>query len=121
MSEMQVKREAAAHALVWDRMVGTSPWPHLVAFRKRNWAQSGPITLQMTPLGHGHRRCRSDVQTQAVGMQPVDGSQLNHEPVVDHHPRECLLEHRSRNARDLVEMTMQRGIRLASRHAIGTV
>lgn len=36
MSEMQVKREAAAHALVRDRIVGTSPWQHLVVFGKRN-------------------------------------------------------------------------------------
>jgi len=36
MSEVQIKREAAAHALVWDRTVGTLPWQHLVVFRKRN-------------------------------------------------------------------------------------
>ena len=35
MSELQIKREAAAHALVWDRTVGTLPWQHLVVFRKR--------------------------------------------------------------------------------------
>lgn len=36
MSEAQVKREAAVHALVWDRTVGSLPWQHLVVFRKRN-------------------------------------------------------------------------------------
>ncbi|MDQ6685889.1 MAG: methyltransferase domain-containing protein [Pseudomonadota bacterium] len=35
MSEAQIKREAAAHALVWDRTVGSLPWQHLVVFRKR--------------------------------------------------------------------------------------
>lgn len=35
MSEAQIKREAAVHALVWDRTVGTLPWQHLVVFRKR--------------------------------------------------------------------------------------
>ena len=36
MSEAQIKREAAAHALVWDRTVSSLPWQHLVVFRKRN-------------------------------------------------------------------------------------
>ena len=36
MSEAQIKREAAAHALVWERTVGVLPWQHLVVFRKRN-------------------------------------------------------------------------------------
>jgi precorrin-6B methylase 2 len=36
MSEAQIKREAAVHALVWDRTVGTLPWQHLMVFRKRN-------------------------------------------------------------------------------------
>ena len=36
MSEAQIKREAAVHAFVWDRTVGTLPWQHLVVFRKRN-------------------------------------------------------------------------------------
>ncbi|GAC1529941.1 MAG: class I SAM-dependent methyltransferase [Ramlibacter sp.] len=36
MSEVQIKREAAAHALVWDRTVGTLPWQHLVVFRRRS-------------------------------------------------------------------------------------
>ncbi len=36
MSEVQIQREAAAHALVWDRTVATLPWQHLVVFRKRN-------------------------------------------------------------------------------------
>mgnify|MGYP003434223502 FL=1 len=35
MSEAQIKREAAVHALVWERTVGTLPWQHCVAFRKR--------------------------------------------------------------------------------------
>jgi precorrin-6B methylase 2 len=34
MSEAQIKREAAVHALVWERTVGTLPWQHLVVFRK---------------------------------------------------------------------------------------
>ena len=36
MSEAQIKREAAVHALVWERTVGTLPWQHFVVFRKRN-------------------------------------------------------------------------------------
>ena len=36
MSEEQIKREAAVHALEWDRTVGTLPWQHLVVFRKRS-------------------------------------------------------------------------------------
>jgi precorrin-6B methylase 2 len=35
MSEAQIKREAAVHALVWERTVGSLPWQHLVVFRKR--------------------------------------------------------------------------------------
>ena len=35
MSEAQIRREAAVHALEWDRTVGTLPWQHLVVFRKR--------------------------------------------------------------------------------------
>ncbi|KNZ30690.1 MAG: methyltransferase type 11 [Methylibium sp. NZG] len=35
MSEAQIKREAAAHALDWERTVGTLPWQHVVVFRKR--------------------------------------------------------------------------------------
>jgi len=35
MSEVQIKREAAVHPLVWERTVGTLPWQHLVVFRKR--------------------------------------------------------------------------------------
>jgi precorrin-6B methylase 2 len=34
MSEAQIKREAAVHAVVWDRTVRTLPWQHLVVFRK---------------------------------------------------------------------------------------
>jgi len=36
MSEAQIRREAAVHALVWERTVGGLPWQHLVVFRKRN-------------------------------------------------------------------------------------
>jgi precorrin-6B methylase 2 len=36
MSEAQIKREAAVHALVWEHTVGTLPWQHLVVFRKRS-------------------------------------------------------------------------------------
>ena len=35
MSEAQIKREVAAHALVWQRTEGSLPWQHLVVFRKR--------------------------------------------------------------------------------------
>ena len=35
MSEAQIKREAAVHALAWERTVETLPWQHLVVFRKR--------------------------------------------------------------------------------------
>jgi precorrin-6B methylase 2 len=34
MSEAQIKREAAVHALVWDKTVGTLPWQHMVVFKK---------------------------------------------------------------------------------------
>lgn len=36
MSEAQIKREAAVHALVWERTVDRLPWQHLVVFRKRS-------------------------------------------------------------------------------------
>ena len=36
MSEAQIKREAAVHALAWERTVATLPWQHMVVFRKRN-------------------------------------------------------------------------------------
>jgi precorrin-6B methylase 2 len=36
MSEAQIKREAAVHALAWERTVASLPWQHLVVFRKRN-------------------------------------------------------------------------------------
>ena len=35
MSEAQVKAEAARHALVWERTVGTLPSQHVVIFRKK--------------------------------------------------------------------------------------
>ncbi len=35
MSEAQVRKEAAAHALVWERTASTLPWQHVVIFRKR--------------------------------------------------------------------------------------
>ncbi len=34
MSEVQIKREAAVHALAWERSVSSLPWQHLVVFRK---------------------------------------------------------------------------------------
>lgn len=34
MSEAQIKREAAVHALVWERTETMLPWQHLVVFRK---------------------------------------------------------------------------------------
>jgi hypothetical protein len=54
MSEAQIQREAAVHALVSERTVGTLPWQHLVLFRKHNRARRPP---------HAHlddRRDRSD-------------------------------------------------------------
>ena len=35
MSEAQIRKEAAAHALVWERTASTLPWQHVVIFRKR--------------------------------------------------------------------------------------
>ena len=35
MSETQVKKEAALHALVWERTATTLPWQHVVIFRKK--------------------------------------------------------------------------------------
>jgi predicted methyltransferase len=35
MSEAQIKKEAAAHALVWERTANTLPWQHVVIFRKK--------------------------------------------------------------------------------------
>ena len=35
MSEAQVKKEAAAHALVYERTANTLPWQHVVVFKKR--------------------------------------------------------------------------------------
>ena len=36
MSEAQIKREAAVHALGWERTLSILPWQHVVIFRKRN-------------------------------------------------------------------------------------
>lgn len=35
MSEAQVRKEANAHALVWERTASTLPWQHVVIFRKK--------------------------------------------------------------------------------------
>ena len=35
MSEAQVRREAALHALEWERTADSLPWQHVVVFRKR--------------------------------------------------------------------------------------
>jgi precorrin-6B methylase 2 len=35
MSEAQIKKEAAAHALVYERTATTLPWQHVVIFKKR--------------------------------------------------------------------------------------
>ncbi len=35
MSEAQVRKEAAAHSLVWERTASTLPWQHVVMFRKK--------------------------------------------------------------------------------------
>jgi precorrin-6B methylase 2 len=50
MSEAQIKREAAAHSLVWERTVGVLPWQHLVVFSKRvNRAASMTFPKHSTP------------------------------------------------------------------------
>jgi protein-L-isoaspartate O-methyltransferase len=35
MSEAQIRKEAAAHALLWERTASTLPWQHVVIFRKK--------------------------------------------------------------------------------------
>ena len=35
MSEVQVRREAEVHPLVWERTVSSLPWQHMVVFRKK--------------------------------------------------------------------------------------
>ena len=35
MSEAQIRKEAAPHALVWERTASTLPWQHVVIFRKK--------------------------------------------------------------------------------------
>ena len=35
MSEAHVRKEAASHALVWERTANTLPWQHVVIFRKK--------------------------------------------------------------------------------------
>jgi SAM-dependent methyltransferase len=35
MSEAQVRKEASAHALVWEKTASTLPWQHVVIFRKK--------------------------------------------------------------------------------------
>ena len=35
MSEAQVRREMALHALVYERTAGTLPWQHVIVFRKK--------------------------------------------------------------------------------------
>lgn len=35
MSEVQVRKEASVHALVWERTARTLPWQHVVIFRKK--------------------------------------------------------------------------------------
>ena len=34
MSEAQVRKEAAVHAMTWERTAATLPWQHVVIFRK---------------------------------------------------------------------------------------
>jgi len=34
MSQMQIRKEAAAHAFVYERTATTLPWQHVVIFRK---------------------------------------------------------------------------------------
>ena len=41
MTERQVRREAAGHALKWERTSRRLPWQHLVIFRKEQGAASG--------------------------------------------------------------------------------
>ena len=35
MSEAQVRKEADAHSLAWDRTVESLPWQHIIVFRKK--------------------------------------------------------------------------------------
>lgn len=35
MTEAQIRREAAQHALIWERAVADLPWQHMVVFRKK--------------------------------------------------------------------------------------
>ena len=42
MSEAQIRREAAVHALEWERGVGTLLWQHVVVFRKREMSTPRP-------------------------------------------------------------------------------
>lgn len=42
MSEAQVRKEAAAHPLVWVETVRTLPWQHLILFRKEEIASTSP-------------------------------------------------------------------------------
>jgi precorrin-6B methylase 2 len=35
MSELQVRREAEVHPIVWDRTVASLPWQHMIVFRKK--------------------------------------------------------------------------------------
>lgn len=35
MSEAQIRAEAGAHSLVWEKTIATLPWQHLVVFRKK--------------------------------------------------------------------------------------
>ena len=35
MSQAQIRKEAAAHALMWERTADTLPWQHVVIFRKK--------------------------------------------------------------------------------------
>ena len=35
MTEAQIRREAAPHALAWERTSSVLPWQHIVVFRKK--------------------------------------------------------------------------------------
>ena len=41
MTEAQVRKEAAQHALVYERTASTLPWQHVVIFRKKQQSGGG--------------------------------------------------------------------------------
>ena len=46
LSEAQVRKEAAAHAMTWERTATTLPWQHVATFRKKTEATRRSGKLQ---------------------------------------------------------------------------